>query len=158
MKNAISDRWIKSFVTSIVMLAMVNSANAANVHFKSAPTFEDLGETLETCVSLAGLGNKDVTITVAVTGEATVIYENPGGNEPPGQNKIPVSAVTTETIPSTQIKNGNLTVCLESPAIVPPAGPNPNWTVEIVDVSFATATITVVQKGKVVLQRTFDLD
>jgi hypothetical protein len=158
MKILAPNRWIQSFVTSIVMLAMVNSANAANVHFKSAPTFEDLGETLETCVSLAGLGNKDVTITVSVTGEATVVYENPGGNEPPGQNKIPVSAVTTETFPSTQIKNGNLSVCLETDAVNPPPAPNANWTVDIVDVSFDTATITVVQKGKVVLKRTFDLD
>jgi hypothetical protein len=153
-----SNRWFKSIVTGIVMLAMVNAANAANVHFKSEPTFEDLGGTLEACVSLAGLGNKDVTITVAVTGEATVIYHNPGGNDPPGQNKVPIAAVTTETIPSTQIKNGNLTVCLETPAVEVAPAPNPNWTVEVVDVSFFTATITVVQKGKVVLKDTFDLD
>jgi len=157
MNNSDPNRWLKSIVTSIVMLAMINSANAANVHFKSEPVFEDLGLTLETCVSLAGLGNKDITITVAVTGEATVIYHNPGGNDPPGQNKIPIAAVVTETIPSTQIKNGNVTACLETPAIEVAPAPNPNWTVEIVDVSFATATITVVQKGKVVLNATFDL-
>ena len=157
MKSSLTRNWFRALVTGLLVSGMINTANAASVHFKSDPTFEDLGNTLETCVSLAGLGNRDVTITVAVTGEATVIYENPGGNEPPGQNKIPVSAVTTETFPSTQIKNGNLSVCLETPGIEPPDAPNPNWTTEIVDVSFDTATITVVQKGKVVLRKTFDL-
>jgi hypothetical protein len=157
MNNPLTRTGIPSVITSLLMMALANTANAANVHFKSEPTFTDQGETLEACVSLAGLGNKDVTITVAVTGEATVVYVNPGGNEPPGQNKIPISAVTTETIPSTQIKNGNLTVCLETPAVEPPEAPNPNWTTEILDVEFNTATITVVQKGKVVLRKTFDL-
>jgi hypothetical protein len=157
MKTPLAKTSIQSVITSLLMMALVNTANAANVHFKSQPTFIDQGETLEACVSLAGLGNKDVTITVSVTGEATVVYVNPGGNEPPGQNKIPISAVTTETIPSTQIKNGNLTVCLETPAVDAPEAPNPNWTTEILDVEFFTATITVVQKGKVVLRKTFDL-
>jgi hypothetical protein len=158
MKQTLTRSWFQSVVTGLVMLALADSANAASVHFKSDPVFTDLGNTLESCISLAGLGNRDVTITVAVTGEATVIYENPGGNEPPGQNKIPISAVATRTIPSTQIKNGNLSVCLEtSPIEVAPA-PNENWTVRVEDVSFFTATITVVQRGKIVLKETFQLD
>lgn len=158
MNSPLTRNWFQSIVTGLLMLAIANTANAANVHFKAQPTFEDLGESLETCVSLAGLGNRDVTITVAVTGEATVTYENPGGNKPPGQNKIPISAVVTRTIPSTQIKNGNVSVCLETaPIAPPPPAPNENWTVNIVDVSFDTATITVVQRGRVVLTETFDL-
>jgi hypothetical protein len=158
MKKTLTRNWFQSVVTGLLMLAVADTANAASVHFKSDPVFTDLGNTLESCISLAGLGNRDVTITVAVTGEATVIYENPGGNEPPGQNKVPISAVTTRTIPSTQIKNGNLSVCLEtSPVEVAPA-PNANWTVRVEDVAFFTATITVVQRGKVVLQETFDLN
>ncbi len=145
-------------VTGLLVLAIADTANAANVHFKSVPTFEDLGNTLEACVSLAGLGNRDVTITVSVTGEATVICENPGGNEPPGQNKIPISAVATRTIPSTQIKNGNLSVCLETAPVEVAPAPNENWTVRVEDVAFFTATITVVQRGKVVLKETFDLE
>lgn len=159
MNSSPARNWFQSAITSLLVLAMANTANAARVHFKAQPTFEDLGDTLEACISLAGLGNRDVTITVAVSGEATVIYNNPGGNKPPGQNKIPVSAVATQTFPSTQIKNGNLSVCLETAPIPPPApAPNENWTIEIVDVSFTSATITVVQRGRVVLRETFDLD
>ena len=157
MNSRFTKNWIYPIITGLLFAALANTANAANVHFKSEPIFTDQGETLEACVSLAGLGNKDVTITVAVTGEATVLYVNPGGNEPPGQNKIPIASVATETFPSTQIKNGNLTVCLDTPAVEVGNAPNPNWTVEILDVEFFTATITVVQKGKVVLRQTFDL-
>jgi len=157
MNNKLTRTPFVSAVTSLLMLALVNTANAANVHFKAEPTFVDQGNTLEACVSLAGLGNKDVTITVAVTGTATITYINPGSNQPPGQNKIPISAIATTTIPSNQIKNGNVTVCLETADIEPPDAPNPNWTVDVEDVSFSTATITVVQKGKVVLKETFDV-
>jgi hypothetical protein len=149
---------LKALCAVVTSLCIGASAMAANVHFKADPTFEDLGENLEACVSLAGLGNRDVTITVAVTGTATVTYFNPGSNKPPGQNKIPIAAVVTETIPSTQIKNGNVSVCLTSPDIEVDDAPNPNWTVEIEDVEFATATITVVQKGKVVLKETILLN
>jgi hypothetical protein len=158
MKRRLTRNWFQSVVTGLFVLAMVGTANAARVHFKSDPTFEDLGNTLDTCLSLAGLGHWDVTITVAVTGEATVLYINPGSNEPPGQNKVPISAVTTQTFPSTEIKNGNLSVCLDTSPVAPPPGPNPNWTVEVQDVAFFTATITVVQRGKVVLEETFQLD
>ena len=159
MSSLITRNWFQALITSLLVLAMANTVNAASVHFKTQPTFTDNGDTLETCLSLAGLGNRDVTITVAVTGEATVLYFNPGGNKPPGQNKIPISAVATTTIPSTQIKNGNVSVCLETepiPAPTPP--PNENWTAEITSVDFFTATITVVQRGRVVLKETFDLD
>lgn len=135
-----------------------STSMAARVHLKSGPTVEDLGENLEVCLALAGLGNKDVTITVAVTGTASVTYFNPGGNVPAGQNKVPIAAVSTQTIPSKQIKNGTVSVCLTSPDIEVGDAPNPNWTVQVDDIEFHTATITVVQGGKTVLHETIDLD
>jgi hypothetical protein len=153
---------LRAFLSGLFALCFAATAVAANVHLKSEPVITDLGEQLKTCVALAGLGNKDVIITVAATGTATVIGLNPGGNEPPGQNKFPVSTVASTTIPSRQIKNGNVSVCLTTPLLQAPdptdAGfPNDNWEVVIDDVEFTEITITVVQNGKVVLSTTLDV-
>jgi hypothetical protein len=136
---------------------------AASVHFKGgSPTFSDQGTTLKTCFSLAGLGNGDVTITVTTTGSATTLCTNQGGNTAPGQNKTPVKPSGQATIPSTQIKNGNLTACVTTtPPPAPSAAaagcPNSNWSTSLTDVQFATATITVTQGGQTVLTQTFNL-
>jgi len=136
---------------------------AASVHFKGgSPTFSDQGTTLKTCFSLAGLGNGDVTITVNTTGSATTLCTNQGGNTAPGQNKTPVKPSGSVTIPSTEIKNGNLTACVTTqpppaPTAVEAGCPNSNWSTSLTDVQFATATITVEQGGRVVLQHSFKL-
>jgi hypothetical protein len=136
---------------------------AASVHFKGgSPTFSDQGTTLKTCFSLAGLGNGDVTITVDTTGTATTLCTNQGGNTAPGQNKTPVKPSGSVTIPSTEIKNGNLTACVTTqppptPTAVQAGCPNSNWSTSLTDVQFATATITIVQGGQVVLQQSFKL-
>lgn len=158
MKTSYTTRaWFKSLLCAMLGIVFGTSAYAANVHLKGDPIVNDLGTNLETCLSLTGLGNKDVTITVAVTGTASVTYINPGGNKPAGQNKYPISAVSSVTLPSTQIKNGTVSVCLTSPGIVVAPAPNPNWTVRLDDIDFETVTITVVQNGKVVLSQTYDL-
>jgi hypothetical protein len=136
---------------------------AANVHFKKgSPTFSDQGTTLQTCMSLTGLGNGDVTITVTTTGSATTLCTNQGGNTAPGQNKTPVKPSGQTTVPATEIKNGNLTACVTTkPPSAPTAAeagcPNSNWSTSLTDVEFATATVTVVQGGQTVLQQTFRL-
>ncbi|MCA1657894.1 MAG: hypothetical protein LC627_01190, partial [Verrucomicrobiaceae bacterium] len=105
---------------------------------------------------------KDVTITIVAKGTISTICTNRGGNVAPGQNKTPFSAVETKTVPSTQIKNGNLSVCLTTdPPSTPSAEeagcPNGNWTTSISGIDFSSAQITVEQGGKVVLSRTFTL-
>jgi hypothetical protein len=147
----------------LALFSTATVAFAANVHFKRDPRFVDDGQSLTGTISLTGLGNGDVTITLDVTGGATYTLYNPAGGFVPGQNKIPIASSTTVTIPSKQIKNGNVTVTLSTPSPVAPSAkelgaPNNNWTAEINDVEFATATITVVQGGKVVLEETFDLE
>jgi hypothetical protein len=138
-------------VCAWLLITMTSAVYAARVHLIGEPTFEDLGTNIETCLTLAGLGNKDVTITVSVTGTASVTYINPGGNIPAGQNKFPISSVVMRTLPSKQIKNGTVSVCLTTPDIDVGDAPNPNWTVRLDDIEFKTCTITVVQNGKVVL-------
>lgn len=153
----------KSFIIAGVVALVAGVAYAANVHFKGGdPTFTDQGTTLKTCFCLAGLGNADVTITVKTTGSATTLCTNQGGNTAPGQNKVPVKPSASQTIPATEIKNGNLCVCLTTEAPPNPTAkqagcPNNNWSASITDVTFATAEIIVVQSGKVVLDQKFNL-
>jgi len=134
-----------------LLLITITAVYAANVHLIGEPTFKDTGSNLETTLTLAGIGNKDITISVSATGTASVTYINPGSNIPPGQNKYPISTVVMRTIPSTQIKNGTVTVTLTTPNIEVAPAPNPNWTVRLDDIEFKTATVTVIQGGKVVL-------
>ena len=153
----------KSIATGIAaVLIAVTAAYAANVHFKRQPTFSDQGTRLQACLSLAGLGNQDVTITIRAEGLATTLCTNRGGNQAPGQNRNPVHPTAQQTFPSTQIKNGNLSVCLTtSPPPTPSpteAGcPNANWTTTLTDVEFSTVEIVVEQGGQIVLDQTFEL-
>ena len=150
-------------IAAVVAFIAAPLAYAANVHFKGGnPTFSDKGTTLNTCFKLAGLGNQDITITIEATGFANTTCTNKGGNAAPGQNKTPVSPTAQVTIPSTQIKNGNVSVCLSTiapptPTAVEAGCPNNNWTTTLNDVEFTSAKVTVVQGGNVVLQRTFTL-
>lgn len=146
---------------AVAALFAPTAALAANVHFVNGPTFTDNGTTLTTTGKLAGLGNQDLKITVSVTGIATKITcTNPGGNQAPGQNKPGVTASGTQTITRNEIKNGTVTIrvtTLEPARLTPKqAGcPNNNWTAAIDDVSFTSATITVVQGGETVLNKTY---
>ena len=149
-------------ITAVIGLALglVFSASviyAANVHFKRDPSVTDNGTTLTLCASLAGLGNQDLTVTVNVTGLADTTCISPGGNEAPGQNKIPFAASVSRTIQSTQIKNGNVSFCVTTPGPGPISGrqagcPNDNWVGRIDDVEFESATIVVRQGGRIVLE------
>ena len=64
--------------------------------------------------------------------------------------------------PATEVKNGNtpFNVTTEEPETPIPGAPdcpNPNWTEEITDLDFTSATISVYQGGVLVYQRTDEL-
>ncbi len=162
-------RRIAVSVLAVLMLVALTTtaAFASSVHFKgdhNVPSFTDNGLTLNASGELSGLGVGDVLVTLTATGDPTATCTNKGGTQAPGQNPAPVTETGSEAIPASEIKNGNtpFTVTTEPPQ-TPVAGapdcPNPNWTEDITDVSFTSATVTVEQpEGTTVLTAncTFD--
>lgn len=147
----------------LVFGCMASLATAQNVHLKGGakaePSFFDLGLSLQSAGELAGLGNGDVLVTVLATANPTADCVNPGTGEhrPPGQNPAEVEVTGSQSIPESEIKNGNTpflttTVAPTSPIPGAPDCPNPNWTENITDLAFTSATITVEQPpGTIVL-------
>jgi hypothetical protein len=131
------------FAALLVFGLTATAATAASPHFKKngSPTCNvSTGGTTSstTCsASLAGLGGGDLVIQVTVQGTAVYQCQNNGGQTAPGQNRVLVGPVTAPTtIPSDQIKNGNVSFTTNPAVLTAPttvtgaeAGcPNPNWT------------------------------
>lgn len=137
-----------------IFLAIAVPVLAAAVHFVKGPLFVDIGTQLIASGKLAGLGEGDITIILNANGLATTECNNNGGNVAPGQNTV-VSTSGSITLPVP--KNGmvTFTVATATPSIASSACPNPLWTAEATDVTFAGITITVLQNGQIVLQETF---
>jgi hypothetical protein len=161
-----SSIWLLITMVTISITAVV--AFAGNVHLKppkSNPTFTDLGLSLAASGALAGLGNGDVLVILSASGDVTATCTNPAGaTQPAGQNPAPITVTGTEPIPETELKNGTtpFDVATDEPVSPIPGAPecpNPNWTEDITNLAFTSATITVQQPpGNTVLTVTCTFD
>lgn len=138
----------------VISLLMASQAAAGSVHLKgganAAPSFNDLGIQLAATGALSGLGNGDVVITLTAQADVTSTCTNQGGNESPGQNPAPITVTGSQAIPAGEIKNGTVGFAVRTNVPVTPIPgapdcPNSNWTEEITDLAFTSATITVQQ-------------
>ena len=116
-----------------------------------APTCTDIGLQVSCSGKVAGLGGTTFEITISAPGLASVECENPGGNVAPGQDTA--IAVAGSTGPQPTPRNGQslFTIETDTPEPLPPTPtcPNDQWIPHIVDVSFTTATLTLVEDGVV---------
>ena len=115
----------------------------------NAPECTDEGTTVECTGKVAGLGGTTFEITIEADGIASVVCINPAGHRAPGQD----TAVTVEggTGPLPTPRNGQFVFTIETddPEPLPPTPtcPNNQWTPDIVDVTFTTATLTLFEDG-----------
>jgi hypothetical protein len=138
--------------TVAVVGIFAEQASAASPHFKGRNpiAFTDDGLTLSGTASYAGLGNFDSLQVLTATGGTVSTCTNQGGGEAPGQNPAPVTLVGATPVEADDIKNGNVTISSTTdPPVTPvpgaPGCPNTNWTEDITDVAFTSATIRLFQ-------------
>lgn len=157
--------WLLVTMVTISIAAVV--AFASSVHLKpphSDPSFNDGGLFLSASGELAGLGDADVLIKLSAQANVDSTCTNQGGNQAPGQNPAPLTVTGAQPIPKTEIKNGTTPFAVSTnPPVTPipgaPGCPNSNWTEDINDLSFTSATLTVEQPpGTVVLTVDCDFD
>jgi hypothetical protein len=144
---------VLGFLAVLVVALTATVASAASPHLKgnNPIVFTDNGLTLTAQVSYAGLGNFDTLQTLSATGNPTATCTNPAGaTQPPGQNPAAVTLTGSTAVPAGDIKNGNVTISTTTGAPVTPIPgapgcPNPQWTENITDVAFTSATIMLFQ-------------
>lgn len=118
-------------------------ALAASPHFVEGPNFNAGSGALTATGKIAGLGNKSVDIVLEATGTTTC--RNRGGNVPPGQTET-VSGEVSDIRPD----NGQLRFSVTTASVANPCPDDMRPSTV-----FTSATITVFQGGRKVLEETF---
>jgi hypothetical protein len=120
-------------------------------HFVGEPDCTDIGTQVRCTGKVAGLGGTTFEITIAAAGIASVECTNPGGNVAPGQDTAVNVAGTTDPLATPRNGQFRFTVTTDDPEPLPPTPtcPNEQWTPNIVDVTFTTATLTLLEDSNV---------
>src|SRR5215216_5165655 len=136
-------------VLALAALSLTATASAQSGHFVGTPTCTDIGTQVQCTGKVAGLGGTTFEIRVSATGTASVTCTNPAGNVAPGQSFTATS--TGSGGPQPTPRNGSVTFSVSTTTPVAPAGscPNSKWTATVNDVSFTTATITLLEDNVV---------
>ena len=145
MKRSIA-RLLVATVAALSLLTTFGGAAFAQAgHFVGTPTCTDQGLVATCTGKVAGLGGTTFTINVTAEGTASVECANPAGNVAPGQSFTFTATGTTGSIPTP--RNGQYRFTVSTTAPTAPAGscPNPMWTATVTDVTFTTATLTLVE-------------
>jgi hypothetical protein len=142
-------RYLVIGVLAVAALAFPSVASAQSGHFVGTQTCTDTGTTVTCSGKVAGLGGTTFTILVSAQGTASVTCTNPAGNVAPGQSFT--TTTTGQSGPFPTPRNGQAPYTVTSVAPTAPAGscPNPKWTATVTDVTFTTATITLVEDSTV---------
>lgn len=139
-----------AITASMAVLVLVLGAVpgfAQSGHFVGTPVCTDLGTQVRCTGKVAGLGGTTFEITIEAEGIASVECTNPGGNVAPGQDTAVTVAGTTEPQPTPRNGQFRFTITSDDPEPLPPTPtcPNEQWMPNIVDVTFTTATLTLLE-------------
>lgn len=147
-------RFIITLAAVLAMLGFSASpAFAQSGHFiasgAGAPRCTDIGTQVQCTGKVAGLGGTTFEITIEADGIASVVCINPAGNRAPGQDTAVTVAGSTGPLPTPRNGQYIFTITTDPPAPLPPTPtcPNDQWTAEIVDVTFTTATLSLFEDG-----------
>jgi hypothetical protein len=143
-------RLVVVVVAALALLATFAGAALAQAgHFVGTPTCTDIGTQVQCTGKVAGLGGTTFTINVSAPGTATVECTNPAGNVAPGQTFTTTATGTTGPVPTPRNGQFRFDVTTTTPTAPPGSCPNPMWTATVTDVTFTTATITLLEDSMV---------
>jgi hypothetical protein len=132
-------------IVTAMSLALASPALAQSGHFVGTPTCTDIGTQVQCTGKVAGLGGTTFTINVSAAGTATIECTNPAGNVAPGQTFATEVAGSTGPVPTPRNGQFRFSVTTTAPTAPADSCPNPQWTANVTDVTFTTATITLLE-------------
>ena len=137
-------------ILSVVLLAAV--AAYAAITFHTGPSFSIENFDLVTTGDLSGLGGA-ATVIVTASGFGSGNCINPGDNQPPAWENIPLTASGSQTV---HPRAGRASVDVTSA----PSFANPchrHWTPVLTSITYTSARIQVIASGSQVFDQTYSL-